>query len=353
MGELLCPGEQRGPQTPRGPHNVTPPPIKGTFAHPHNHSTVYSEHLLYAKQQSHRCSAVPQAAGAIHVGIPGGHQCQGQVPERKGPGQLSLGGRRGRKLHALDEGDLGCPVGGGAVTGKGRQEDAGTVGEKGADEQTGWVTGSEGNSREGLPRTCGVWGPTDELPWETWERGTKASGGREEAYHPLGLSSSLRDLLSAFKGPDTQFKRCLLPGALLAALHFLCHSAPCEDSSGLFGGRRAQRLLGVRNTAQLLYGPGWPRRGLGVCPKVGPQAASWGVVVGGHGRALFGSFGESPLPQPAGPGDWGRGGPRAVPLAMFPVLCCTICWANAKLHLNPALLRIPPARVAWGPPSLF
>lgn len=169
---------------------MTPPPIKGTLAHPHNHSTVYSEHLPYAGQQSHRCSTVPQAAGAIPAGIPGGHQCQGQVPERKGPGQLSLGGRRRRKLHALDEGDFGCPVGREAGTGKGRQEDAGTVGEKGASEQA-----EQGGSRtlRAIPgKACP--GPVVSGAPPRRSHGTRGEGhegkqGREEAYHHLGLSS--------------------------------------------------------------------------------------------------------------------------------------------------------------------
>lgn len=191
MGELLCPREQRGPQTPPGSHNVTPSPIKGTFAHPHNHSTVYSEHLPYARQQSQRCSAVPQAAGAIHVGIPGGHQCQGQVPERKGPGQLSLGGRRGCRLHALDEGDFGCPVGGGAITGKGRQEDAGTVGEKGLMSRQSRVGHRLGGQLQGgsAPDLWCLGRLYRRAPVGDLERDMKASGGREEAYHHLGLSS--------------------------------------------------------------------------------------------------------------------------------------------------------------------
>lgn len=107
IGKLLCPGEQRGPQIPRGisEHN---PSTKGTLVHPHNHSTVYSEHLLCTGHQSHRRCNTLRAMRALHVGIPGGQQRQGQMPERKGQGQLSSGRRRGHRLRALDKGGRGC-----------------------------------------------------------------------------------------------------------------------------------------------------------------------------------------------------------------------------------------------------
>lgn len=76
----------------------------------------------------------PQAAGDIHAGIPGGHQCQGQVPERKDLGQLSLGGRRGCKLHTWTKGTW-VPGGRWGCNRKGKAGGCGGCGREGAHEQ--------------------------------------------------------------------------------------------------------------------------------------------------------------------------------------------------------------------------
>lgn len=79
---------------------MTPPQKAPSFIHIIIQQSVLS--TCYAPG-TRRCNTL-RATRALHLGIPGGQQRQGQMPERKGQGQLSSGRRGGHRLRALDKG---------------------------------------------------------------------------------------------------------------------------------------------------------------------------------------------------------------------------------------------------------